>query len=156
MLVGGGFAVVPSVAARLATVQGRYAAYATGLAYGFAGFCTGPILGGVLTVAASATAPLVGAALLATYALGMTAPVFALALLWDRFRLGERGLLRGAELRIGKRAMPASRALAGMLFIVMGVSFVAFQGSSALSGAYEALGLTELTQQIEAALLGAR
>lgn len=156
VLVGGGFAVVPSVAARLATVQGRYAAYATGLAYGFAGFCTGPILGGVLTVAASATAPVVGAALLATYALGMTAPVFALALLWDRFRLGERGLLRGAELRIGTRAMPASRALAGMLFIVMGVSFVAFQGSSALSGAYEALGLTELTQQIEAALLGAR
>ncbi len=43
-----------------------------------------------------------------------------------------------------------------MLFIVMGVSFVAFQGSSALSGAYEALGLTELTQQIEAALLGVR
>ncbi len=29
-----------------------------GLAYGFAGFCTGPILGGVLTVAASATVPL--------------------------------------------------------------------------------------------------
>ncbi|GAC1485701.1 MAG: hypothetical protein NVS1B1_00160 [Candidatus Limnocylindrales bacterium] len=156
VLIGGGFAVLPSAAARLATVQGRYAAYATGLTYGFAGFCTGPILGGVLTVAASATAPVIGAALLATYALGMTTPVFALALLWDRFRLGERGLLRGAELRVGKHAMPASRAFAGALFIIMGMSFVAFQGSSALSGAYEALGLTELTQQIETALLGAR
>ena len=156
VLLGGGFAVLPSAAARLATVQGRYAAYVTGLAYGFAGFCTGPILGGVLTIAAGATVPLAGAALLATYALGMTAPVFALALLWDRFRLGERGLLRGAELRIGKSAMPATRALASVLFIVMGVIFVVFQGSSALSGAYEAFGLTELTQQIEAALLGAR
>lgn len=156
MLIGGGFAVLPSAAARLATVQGRYAAYATGLTYGFAGFCTGPILGGVLTVAASASAPVIGAALLATYALGMTAPVFVLALLWDRFRLGERGLLRGAELRVGRSTMPASRAFAGALFIIMGLSFVAFQGSSALSGAYEALGLTELTQQIETALLGAR
>ena len=65
-------------------------------------------------------------------------------------------MLRGAELRIGKSAMPTTRALAGVLFIVMGVSFVVFKGSSALSGVYEALGLTELTQQIEAALLGAR
>ncbi len=156
VLFGGGFAVLPGAAARLSTVRGRYAAYATGLAYGFAGFCTGPILGGVLTVAASATVPLAGAALLATYALGMTAPVFLLALLWDRFRIGERGLLRHAELRIGSRAIPASRAVAGLLFIAMGVSFVVFQGSSALSGAYESLGLSDLTQRIEEALVGAR
>ncbi len=57
---------------------------------------------------------------------------------------------------IADQSLPASRALAGMLFIAMGVSFLAFQGSSALSGAYEALGLTEQTKQIEAALLGVR
>lgn len=156
LLAGGGFAVAPGAAARLGSARGRYAAYATGLAYGFAGFCTGPILGAVLTVAASAGSPAVGGTLLATYALGMTAPVFALALVWDRLRIGERGLLRRAELRFGRVAMPASRAIAGMLFVVMGVTFVVFQGSSALAGTYEALGLTELTQRIEAVLLGAR
>jgi cytochrome c biogenesis protein CcdA len=156
VLVGGGFAVLPGAAARLSTVRGRYAAYATGLAYGFAGFCTGPILGGVLTVAASAPLPLAGAALLATYALGMTAPVFALALAWDRFRIGERGLLRHAEVRLGAHALPASRLLAGVLFIMLGASFVVFEGSSALSGLYASLGLSDLTQRIEEALLGAR
>ena len=155
-LAGGGFAVLPGTAARLSTARGRSAAYATGLAYGFAGFCTGPILGGVLTVAASATVPLEGAALLATYALGMTAPVFVLALLWDRFRLGERALLRRTTLRFGRLTMPASRALAGVLFILMGVSFVAFQGSSALSGLYESLGLSDVTQRLEETLLGVR
>ena len=156
IIAGGGFAVLPGPAARLLNVRGRAAAYATGLAYGFAGFCTGPILGGVLTVAAGAAIPLAGAALLATYALGMTAPVFVLALVWDRFRLGERPFLRRGELRLGPLALPASRALAGVLFIALGVSFVAFQGSSALSGPYEALGLSDLTQRLEETLLGAR
>jgi len=156
LLLGHGFAIAPRVAGRLSGVRGPYAAYATGLAYGFAGFCTGPILGAVLTVAASAAAPIVGAALLATYALGMTAPVFVLALVWDGLRIGERRLLTGAEVRIGPLAMPASRAIAGGLFVAMGVMFLVFQGSSALSATYEALGLTELAQRIEAALLGAR
>lgn len=156
VLAGGGFAIAPGTSARLSSVRGRYAAFATGLAYGFAGFCTGPILGAVLTVAAGATAPIAGAALLATYALGMTAPVFALALVWDRLRIGERGLLRNAEVRIGSLAMPWSRAAAGLLFIAMGVSFVVFQGSSALSGVYEALGLSDLTHWLEVMLLGVR
>ena len=156
VLRGGGFAIAPSAAARLSVVRGRYAAYATGLAYGFAGFCTGPILGGVLTVAASSGQTVTGAGLLATYAFGMTLPVFVLAMVWDRWKVGERRLLRGAELRLGSFAIPASRALAGGLFIIMGVSFVVFQGSSALAGTYEALGLTEMTQRIEAALLGLR
>ena len=154
LLLGSGFAIAPRAAARLNQVRGPYAAYATGLAYGFAGFCTGPILGAVLTVAASAAAPVLGAALLAIYALGMTAPVLLLALLWDRLRIGERRLLRGAEVRIGAVAIPASRAIAGGLFVLMGVMFIVFQGSSALSASYEALGLTELTQRVEAMLLG--
>lgn len=48
-----------------------------------AGFCAGPILGGVLTVAAIDGAPLHGGLLLAVCAIGMTLPMFVLALLWD-------------------------------------------------------------------------
>src|SRR5918994_382191 len=47
----------------------------------------GPLLGAVLTVAASAADPLVGAALLFTYALGTAAPLFVIAWLWDRYQL---------------------------------------------------------------------
>src|SRR5919202_94444 len=55
--------------------RGAAAVYATGLVYGMAGFCAGPLLGGVLTLAAAEPNPLTGAALLVTYALGTTAPL---------------------------------------------------------------------------------
>ena len=151
-LAGGGFAIAPRLAGRLDRVQGPLAAYATGLAYGFAGFCTGPILGAVLTVAGTTGGAFAGAALLALYALGMTLPVFVLALVWDRWRIGERRWLRGAAVRIGPLALPASRLVAGLLFVALGAAFVAFQGSSALSATYADLGLADLSLRLEAAL----
>lgn len=149
VLAGGGFELAPSLAGRLHGVQGRWAAYATGLAYGFAGFCTGPILGAVLTVAAASDQVLVGGLLLATYALGMAVPVFLLAIVWDRWRLGERRWLRGATLRVGRIEAPLTRLLAGTLFIAVGVVYVVFRGSSALGGLYADLGLTDLSHGVE-------
>ena len=153
-LAGGGFALAPGIASRLERVEGRFAAYAIGLAYGFAGFCAGPILGGVLTIAAGSGQAAVGGALLAVYALGVTLPVFALAAAWDRWRIGERRWLRDRTVRAGAIAIPASRLLSGVLFVALGVSYIAFQGSSALSGLYESLGIADLGQRLEAALLG--
>jgi cytochrome c biogenesis protein CcdA len=149
VLAGGGFEVAPALAGRLHGVQGRRAAYATGLAYGFAGFCTGPILGAVLAVAATSDQVAVGGLLLATYAMGMAVPVFLLAIVWDRWRLGERRWLRGSTMRIGPLVMPLTRALAGVLFIVVGVVYVAFRGSSALGGVYADLGLSDASYGVE-------
>ncbi len=151
-LAGGGLVLAPSLTGRLQRVEGPLAAYATGLTYGFAGFCTGPILGAVLTVAGTTGDPVRGSALLATYALGMTLPVFALALVWDRWRIGERGWLRTRLVGVHGARVPLTRLLAGTLFVALGVSFVFFRGSSALSSAYEAVGLADLSQSAEAAL----
>ncbi len=150
-LAGGGFAIAPGIAARLETVEGRFAAYATGLAYGLAGFCSGPIFGGVLTIAATTGGAALGAVLLATFALGMTLPVFALALVWDRWRIGTRRLMT-RTVRLANLEMPISRAVAGGLFVALGVGFVAFRGSSALSSVYTDLGLADLLQRLETAL----
>jgi len=152
VLAGGGFEVAPAIAGRLHGVQGRWAAYATGLAYGFAGFCTGPILGAVLTVAATSGQALLGGLLLAAYALGMSVPVFLLALVWDRWRLGERRWLRESVARLGPVKMPLTRLVAGVLFIVVGATYVIFRGSSALGGLYADLGLTDLSQGVEVEL----
>jgi cytochrome c biogenesis protein CcdA len=149
VLAGGGFELAPGIAGRLHGVQGRWAAYATGLAYGFAGFCTGPILGAVLTVAAASDEVVVGGLLLATYALGMSVPVFLLAIVWDRWHLGERRWLRAAMLRIGPLEMPLTRALSGALFVAVGIVYVMFRGSSALSGIYADIGLTDLSHAVE-------
>ncbi|MEU2897461.1 cytochrome c biogenesis CcdA family protein [Streptomyces sp. NPDC006967] len=106
--------------------------FALGAVYGLAGFCAGPILGGILTVAAVDGDPVHGAVLLAVYALGMAVPMFVLASLWDRFDLGRRRWLRGRILRVGPVALHSTSAVGGALFITLGVAFLAFDGTSAL------------------------
>lgn len=151
ILAGRGFEIAPGAAARLSQVEGRYAAYATGVAYGLAGFCSGPIFGAVLTVAATSGAAALGGVLLVAFALGMTVPVFALALVWDGLRLGERRAF-SRTIRIGRGEWPVTRLMAGSLFVALGVSFVVFRGSSALSSLYTDLGLSDLAQRVESAL----
>ncbi len=143
-LAGGGFGIGP-----LARLQGRIkggsagSTYALGAVYGFAGFCSGPILGAVLTVAAASGGALQGAGLLATYALGMAAPLFGLALLWDRFDLGKRRWLRGREVSLGPFKVHTNNLVSGLMFIALGVVFITYEGTSALAGFYESWGATE-------------
>jgi cytochrome c biogenesis protein CcdA len=119
--------------------------FALGAVYGFAGFCSGPILGAVLTVAGSSGAPLYGAGLLAVYAAGMAAPLFFMALLWDRLDLGRRRWLRGREVRLpGNVSVHSTNLISGLMFIALGTLFVAFQGTSALEGFYATNGATDL------------
>jgi cytochrome c biogenesis protein CcdA len=105
---------------------------ALGAVYGLAGFCAGPILGSILTVAALGGSPLRGGFLLAVYALGMAAPLFVLALLWDRWQLGRRAWLRGRGFRIGSLHLHSTSVIGGLLFITLGVVFLVFDGSAAL------------------------
>ncbi|MFD7444364.1 cytochrome c biogenesis CcdA family protein [Streptomyces sp. NPDC059909] len=126
---------------RLAEVSGRIrpttavSVYALGMVYGLAGFCAGPILGSVLTVAALSGSPAYGGLLLAVYALGMAVPLFALALLWERYDLGARPWLRGRTVRVaGRFELHTTSALSGLFFITLGTLFLAFDGTTALPG----------------------
>jgi cytochrome c biogenesis protein CcdA len=123
--------------------------FALGAVYGFAGFCSGPILGAVLTVAASSGEVVRGAGLLAAYALGMAAPLFLLATLWDRFGLGHRSWLRGREIRLGRLRLHTTSLISGVVFIVLGIVFIAYEGTSALSGLYEENGVVDLAYAAE-------
>ncbi|MGW1813108.1 cytochrome c biogenesis CcdA family protein [Streptomyces sp. NPDC002125] len=125
---------------RIAAVGGRIrpttalSVYALGAVYGLAGFCAGPILGGVLTVAAVGGSPVYGGLLLAAYALGMAVPLFVLALLWERFDLGRRAWLRGRPLRVGRFGLHSTSLLSGLLFIGLGGFFLVYDGTAALPG----------------------
>jgi cytochrome c biogenesis protein CcdA len=144
-LLGRGFELGPL--SRLSgKVRGESAGstFALGAVYGFAGFCSGPILGAVLTVAASSGQVFGGAGLLAIYALGMAAPLFLMALLWDRFDLGKRRWLRGREVSVGRLRMHTTNLVSGLMFIVLGAVFIAYQGTSALSGVYETYGAIDV------------
>ncbi|MFI8522341.1 cytochrome c biogenesis CcdA family protein [Streptomyces sp. NPDC085481] len=125
---------------RLAEASGRirpttvFSVYALGLVYGLAGFCAGPILGSVLTVAALSGSPVYGGLLLAVYALGMAVPLFLLALLWDRYDLGRRRWLRGRPIRVGRFALHSTSLLSGLFFVALGALFLVFDGTTALPG----------------------
>ncbi|MGK5632846.1 cytochrome c biogenesis CcdA family protein, partial [Streptomyces sp. URMC 123] len=125
---------------RLQEASGRirpttaFSVYALGAVYGLAGFCAGPILGSVLTVAAVGGSPVYGGALLAVYALGMAVPLFLLALLWERFDLGGRRWLRGRALRLGRLELHTTSLLSGLFFILLGTLFLRYDGTSALPG----------------------
>lgn len=109
-----------------------------GATYGLAGACTGPLLGAVLTMAALGASPLYGALLLAMFGLGMVLPLLVLALLWDRFSLGER--LRPRPVRLGPITTTAWGIVAGLLFIGIGVLFLATEATGALGGLMDARG----------------
>ncbi|MEU9705552.1 cytochrome c biogenesis CcdA family protein [Streptomyces sp. NPDC047981] len=134
-ILGMGFA-----SRRIAQVSGRIrpttavSVYALGLVYGLAGFCAGPILGSVLTVAALSGSPAYGGLLLAVYALGMAVPLFLLALLWERYELGRRRWLRGRTVRAGRFELHTTSLLSGLFFVVLGGLFLAFDGTTALPG----------------------
>ncbi|MGW7079134.1 cytochrome c biogenesis CcdA family protein [Streptomyces sp. NPDC054871] len=134
-VVGMGFA-----SRKMAELSGRIrpttavSVYALGAVYGLAGFCAGPILGSVLTVAAVSGSPVYGGLLLAVYALGMAVPLFVLALLWERFDLGRRRWLRGRAFRIGRFELHTTSLLSGLFFVALGALFLAYDGTTALPG----------------------
>src|SRR5829696_25611 len=149
-IAGGGFAFGP-----IERLRGRIkgdsivTTFCLGAVYGFAGFCSGPILGAVLTVAVSSGSALRGAGLLATYAAGMAAPLFLMALLWDRLDLGHRRWLRGRELSLGNLRMHTTNLISGLMFVAIGILFIAFEGTSGLEGLYASGGATDLAFSAE-------
>lgn len=113
------------------------AVFALGAVSGLAGFCSGPVLGAVLTVAAASEHLGYGAALLAVYAAGMAAPLFVMAALWDRFDLGHRRWLRGRGVRIGRLHVHTTNLASGLIFISLGVLIGIYGGTGGLLGLFE-------------------
>ena len=144
-VLGGGFSFGPVERLR-GRVEGDsiVTTFFLGAVYGFAGFCSGPILGAVLTVAATSGSVLRGAGLLATYAAGMAAPLFLMSLLWERMDLGHRRWLRGREVSLGRFSFHSTSLLSGLMFVAIGVLFIVFEGTSGLEGLYAAGGATDL------------
>lgn len=130
------------------------ATYALGLVYGIGGFCSGPLLGGVLTIAGASGGAAAGALLLAVFAAGMAAPLFVLAVAWGRLDQATRARLRGRDVQVGPFRRHVAVVISSVLFMVLGVSFIAFQGSNALGGLYESVGLADAAQRLEATVTG--
>jgi cytochrome c biogenesis protein CcdA len=137
---GGGFFLAGRrTRERTATTDTRNASvYALGLAYGLTGFCTGPILGSILVLAAAGGQPVRGGLLLAVYALGMVIPLVVLALVWSRMGEGAHRWLRGREVQLGRFAFHSTSLVSGLLMVVVGVVMV-FGGGALIESSTLAL-----------------
>lgn len=109
--------------ARAASATGLLKTLLLGAVSGIAGFCAGPILGAVLTVAAARGSLVEAGVLLAAYGAGMVVPLLLIAALWQR--LGDRGrrLLRGRTVRVLGRELHTTSLLTGALIVAVGVVF---------------------------------
>jgi len=152
-LVIGGFEV-PGAAGLMGRVSGdsAVATFALGAVYGIAGFCAGPILGGVLTIAATTGGALSGGLLLFVYAVGMAVPLFLLALLWERIGPWARTHVSAGEWHLGRWSRPRVTVVSSLLFIGLGLAFIVFQGSNALTGVYESFGASDISAELEVAV----
>lgn len=134
-VLGRGFALASAQRASASIkIAGNVSVFALGAVYGLAGFCSGPLLGSVLTVAMAGGQAAYGGILMGVYALGMTVPLFVLALLWERFDLGNRRWLRGRPITLGPLRTHTTSLISGLLFMGIGVLFLVTDGTANLGG----------------------
>lgn len=105
-----------------------------GAVYGLAGFCSGPLLGAILTVALAGGSPVQGGALMGVYALGMAAPLLLMALLWEKLDLGSRSWLSPRSVNVGPVRTNSLSLIAGVVLVVLGVLFIVTGGTAGLGG----------------------
>lgn len=83
------------------TARGDSASFfALGVFSGIASSCCAPVLAGVMALSALSGSAVGGITLGLAYTFGMVFPLFVMALLWDRYRLGEKKFLRAKPVRI--------------------------------------------------------
>src|SRR5690625_3073221 len=119
--------LLPQSAANAAASRAGLArSFLLGVSSGVAGFCAGPILGAVLTLAAASGSLFSGALLMALYGAGMVAPLLVLVMMWHR--TGIRRRARGRAFTVAGRTFHTTSLLTGALLITVGVLFIATNG----------------------------
>jgi cytochrome c-type biogenesis protein len=74
--------------------------FALGVFSGVASSCCAPVMAGVMALSAIAGTTIGAASLGLAYVFGMVFPLFLMALLWDRAKLGERRLFQAKPVRL--------------------------------------------------------
>lgn len=126
---GGGFVLFRRSGESAVTQTNPMSIYTLGLAYGLTGFCTGPILGSILVLAAAGGQPVRGGLLLAIYGLGMVVPLVVLALTWGSIGQRVNRWLRGRTVRLGRLTFHSTSLISGLVLVAVGVFMVVNGGN---------------------------
>ena len=124
----GGQIHLPMPGRRTGGQAGVASVYTLGIFSGMASACCKPVLAGVIALASVAASFGLALGLGIAYVFGMVAPLFVIALLWERLETRTRGLFRPRSVtwRLGplQRALGLTDLASGVLLAVIGVGMV--------------------------------
>lgn len=130
---------MPSMLRAPDTTRGDTASFfALGVFSGIASSCCAPVLAGVMTLSVLSGSPIGGFALGIAYVFGMVFPLFAMALVWDKAKLGEKRFLRAkpVRFRVAGRLVATNtvNVAVAIAFVIMGGFVIALAGSRDMTG----------------------
>jgi cytochrome c biogenesis protein CcdA len=156
---GGGFVLFRRSDEAAVAQTNPMSIYTLGLAYGLTGFCTGPILGSILVLAAAGGQPVRGGLLLAVYGLGMVVPLAVLALTWGSIGQRVNRWLRGRTVQVGRLTFHSTSLISGLVLVAVGAFMIVNGGNLvesntlALAGARAEEWATNLGSRVPDSLL---
>lgn len=105
--------------------------FLTGMFFSFTTIaCTGPILGGIATMAASfGFSSVMAILLLSVFALGLVIPLFILSLIFTRYNISRAWIMREKTLKIREkeiRFLPVN-IISGLIFVLLGLVLVFYE-----------------------------
>lgn len=122
--LAGGKIQLPMPGRRAAGNAGPLSIYSLGMFSGVASSCCAPVLAGVIALSSVAPSFVHALGLGGAYVFGMVAPLFLIALLWERYEWRSSRLFRTRSVtwRIGplKRTIPLTMLASGLLLSAMG------------------------------------
>lgn len=143
LAVSGKMWSLPSFLRAPDTSRGDSASFFTlGVFSGVASSCCAPVLAGVMTLSALSGSAFGGLTLGLAYVFGMVFPLFVMALVWDKARLGEKKILRARIVRIriaGRVVVTNTLNIAVAVgFVVMGIFIIALADDPDMTGGTQA------------------
>jgi cytochrome c-type biogenesis protein len=124
----GGQIHLPMPGRRAGGKTGVLSVYSLGIFSGMASLCCAPVLAGVIALSSVASSFWLALGLGAAYVFGMVAPLFVIALLWERYDWRASRLFRPRSfpLRLGpfRRTITATNVASGLLLILIGGSML--------------------------------
>src|SRR5690625_1146145 len=112
--------------------------FALGVFSGIASSCCAPVLAGVMTLSVLSGSAAGGVALGLAFVFGMVFPLFVMALIWDKARLGKRRLFQARllKIRLGGRSLVTNTVnlAVAIAFAVLGIWVITLAGSTDMTG----------------------
>ncbi len=117
--------------------------------------CLGPILFGILSIAAVLGNYVYAVFLMLFYSLGIFVPLFILSFFYDKYDLGKSRLIRGKIISIAGTKIHSTKFIAGVLLIVMGLVFIFYKGTAVIN-IMDVTGTKQLFYDWQRVLFGAQ